>query len=50
MFLKTGARYLFQYSKKLIKMSSLTKREEIICLFDVDGTLTLPRQVIYSEI
>nr|SVE74382.1 EOG090X0BFR [Daphnia barbata] len=27
-------------------MSSSLKREEILCLFDVDGTLTLPRQKI----
>ena len=58
MYLKTGARYLiqtfssfsgkrylFQFSRKLTKMASLPKREEIICLFDVDGTLTLPRNV-----
>ncbi len=31
-------------------MASLPKREEIICLFDVDGTLTLPRNVSYSPI
>nr|SVE82117.1 EOG090X0BFR [Daphnia magna] len=29
-------------------MSSPFKREEIICLFDVDGTLTVPRQKILS--
>lgn len=43
-------RYLFQFSSKLTKMASLPKREEIICLFDVDGTLTMPRNVSYSPI
>lgn len=26
-------------------MSELKNRKDIICLFDVDGTLTIPRQV-----
>nr|CAG4650404.1 EOG090X0BFR [Sida crystallina] len=30
-------------------MTSLLKREEVICLFDVDGTLTAPRQRITQE-
>ena len=35
--------YLFQQSRNLVRMS--INREEFICLFDVDGTLTVPRQV-----
>ena len=29
-----------------IKMTELKNREDVICMFDVDGTLTVPRQVI----
>merc|ERR1712116_11096 len=31
------------------KMSELKNRKDIICLFDVDGTLTIPRQKIIEE-
>jgi len=30
-------------------MSELKSREDVLCLFDVDGTLTVPRQVIIQE-
>jgi len=30
-------------------MSELKNRKDIICLFDVDGTLTIPRQKIIEE-
>lgn len=42
--LKSGFIAALNLSNRFSKMSSL-KREEIICLFDVDGTLTMPRQV-----